>query len=59
MYALIEVDDAGFARFTGWSLEKPASGAFLQSRTLWDKYGMQDLKVSYLWELVADCMIVK
>ena len=38
LYALIEVDHAGFAHFTGWSKTMPATGAFLKSRRLWDKY---------------------
>lgn len=38
IYALIEVDQDGFAHFTGWSRKTPATGAFLQTRRLWEKY---------------------
>ena len=38
IYALIEVDQDGFAHFTGWSKNIPATGAFLQTRHLWEKY---------------------
>jgi uncharacterized membrane-anchored protein len=38
IYALIEIDQDGFAHFTGWSRTMPASGAFLKSRHLWAKY---------------------
>jgi uncharacterized membrane-anchored protein len=38
IYALIEVDQDGFAHFTGWSRQIPAAGAFLKSRHLWAKY---------------------
>ncbi len=32
IYALIETGDDGFARFTGWSQEKPAQGNYLETR---------------------------
>ena len=41
MYALIEVDQDGFAHFTGWSKHSPTTGAFLQSRRLWEKYSRE------------------
>ena len=41
LYALIEVDQDGFAHFTGWSKHTPATGAFLQSRRLWEKYSRE------------------
>jgi uncharacterized membrane-anchored protein len=38
VFALIEVDQEGFAYFTGWSSQRPVEGAYLASRKLWDKY---------------------
>jgi uncharacterized membrane-anchored protein len=42
IFAVLEVDEEGFARFTGWSKERPASGMFLKTRYLgirteWDR----------------------
>jgi len=37
VYALLEVDVDGFARFTGWQRERPAQGAFLKTRYLGEK----------------------
>jgi uncharacterized membrane-anchored protein len=33
-YALLGVDADGFARFVGWTLERPATGDYLQTRSL-------------------------
>lgn len=46
VYVRIEADPDGFARFSGWSLKKPASGAFLKTRckgerSRWDSTGRQ------------------
>lgn len=41
IYALIEVDQDGFAHFTGWSKNVPENGAFLKSRRLWEKYSRE------------------
>jgi uncharacterized membrane-anchored protein len=38
IYAHIEVDQEGFAHFTGWSRTIPETGAFLKSRHMWEKY---------------------
>ncbi len=32
LFAHIETDEAGFARFSGWSLERPSAGAYLKTR---------------------------
>jgi uncharacterized membrane-anchored protein len=32
IYAMLETDEDGFARFTDWSREKPASGHYLKTR---------------------------
>jgi len=37
IYALIEVGEDGFARFTSWSTEKPVKGRFLATRYLGNK----------------------
>jgi len=34
IFAVIEPGEDGFARFTGWSLEKPADGLYLETRYL-------------------------
>jgi len=34
IYATIETGEDGFARFTGWSLEKPSDGLYLETRYL-------------------------
>ncbi|HSR87689.1 MAG TPA: GDYXXLXY domain-containing protein [Pontiella sp.] len=38
IYALLGTDQDGFACFTGWSSTRPAQGAYLKSRFLWEKY---------------------
>jgi len=43
MYAIIETGEDGFDRFTGWSLERPTGGTYLETRYLggyvqWHQY---------------------
>jgi uncharacterized membrane-anchored protein len=48
IYATLESDAEGYARFSGWSRERPTTGAFLKTRylgnhTRWDQGGQRSI----------------
>lgn len=59
IYAALETGGDGFARFTGWSRERPAAGAFLRTRylgasTRWDPATQQMTNVAFRIEIPFD-----